>query len=108
MRDIYESLAGQMLAIVIKQFFQWEKQKWDKIITQRLSLLPLSSLQDWTCYLFLLYGFKYPYGNIQTIPVFVLLMQKDMNSVKGREDSLLQPNTPGIAQKMPPSSTTPD
>ena len=46
MRDIYESLAGQLLAIVIKQNFLWEKQKWDKIITQRLSLLPLSSLQN--------------------------------------------------------------
>lgn len=41
MRDIYESLAGQLLAVVIKQFFIQEKQNWDKIITQRLSFLPL-------------------------------------------------------------------
>lgn len=40
-------------------------------------------------------------------------MQKDINSVKGREDfknqdSVLHPNTPGVVQKMPLSSTTPN
>lgn len=33
MRDIYESPTAQLLAVDIKQFFLWEKQKWDKIIT---------------------------------------------------------------------------
>lgn len=35
MSNIYESLAGQLLAIAIKQFFPQEKQKQDKIFNPK-------------------------------------------------------------------------